>query len=491
MDAEVTSKAQRAAMFRAWRRVGVFAVAAVTCLTLFSFSGCTAILGDFDVVPGTGGEGGTTGSGKGTGEACAAHPECSSGSCVDGVCCETACGGDCEKCNLPTAPGKCLPVPDGQDPDNECSTKPLPDAGVEDGGITFEDGGDDGGVGPSDAGPAFVLPDGGVTVEDNQCAGKCNGKRACAYPGTERTCGSVVCGNKREQGRASCDGEGHCMFGIEKCEAFACPDGSPGCSKTCTGEKDCLPTHFCDAQSSACKPKLQDGSGCSSVTQCKSGFCVDNVCCNDECKGYPGATCTKPGSVGKCQCNACDDGPCKLYYKDEDKDGFGDKYGTIANNRAQPGCVTGPAPAGFVGNKDDCYDGPLAIHKQARPDQTGYFPEKYVPENGVESSDWNCDGEVQKLIPEFIGASCGFCRSKVVGKFFTCGISTTASCTNYEAAGLACGSGKGLTLCGTNTATGFTTSTDCGVTKSALNCGYCLNNAITGSKYQSTQQKCH
>ena len=408
------------------------------------------------------GEGGADGGGKGTGQACAAAPECSSGSCVDGVCCETACGGDCEKCNLPSAPGKCLPVPDGEDPDNECPTDPLPDAGVVDGGITFDDGGDAGGVEPSDAGPTFALPEAGVTVEDNQCAGKCNGKRACAFPGNKRTCGTVSCGNATEQGRAACDGEGHCLFGIEKCEAFACPDGSAGCKKTCTGESDCLPTHFCDAQSSSCKPKLQDGSGCGSVAQCKSGFCVDNVCCNDECKGFPGATCSKQGSVGKCQCNACDDGPCKLYFMDEDKDGFGDSYGTVANERAKPGCVAGPAPAGFVGNKDDCFDGPLAVHKQARPDQTGYFADEYTPPGAATpSNDWNCDGTVQKQTPSSSGRRRGCCRLKFVGRFAVCGLSSTASCQNNEAAGLGCG-GKGLVTCSTNTTTGFTTSVKCG-----------------------------
>src|SRR6187401_505150 len=38
---------------------------------------------------------------KKQGEACGAAAECVTQSCVDGVCCDTACGGACEACNLP------------------------------------------------------------------------------------------------------------------------------------------------------------------------------------------------------------------------------------------------------------------------------------------------------------------------------------------------------------------------------------------------------
>src|SRR5688572_18258675 len=52
------------------------------------------------------------------GTACNAGAECTSGHCNDGVCCDATCDGLCEKCNLPGTVGRCMPVPDGQDPDN-------------------------------------------------------------------------------------------------------------------------------------------------------------------------------------------------------------------------------------------------------------------------------------------------------------------------------------------------------------------------------------
>ena len=47
-----------------------------------------------------------------------------SGQCVDGVCCASACPGACQACNVEGAAGTCMPVPAGQDPDNECAEDP-------------------------------------------------------------------------------------------------------------------------------------------------------------------------------------------------------------------------------------------------------------------------------------------------------------------------------------------------------------------------------
>jgi hypothetical protein len=58
------------------------------------------------------------------GSICTLGSECLSGNCVDGFCCNTACAGPCQACsNAKTggANGTCTPIPDGQDPDNECA----------------------------------------------------------------------------------------------------------------------------------------------------------------------------------------------------------------------------------------------------------------------------------------------------------------------------------------------------------------------------------
>ncbi len=50
---------------------------------------------------------------------------CSSGRCVDGVCCDGPCEGICEACNLPGQAGVCAPFALGTDPALECGTGGL------------------------------------------------------------------------------------------------------------------------------------------------------------------------------------------------------------------------------------------------------------------------------------------------------------------------------------------------------------------------------
>jgi hypothetical protein len=67
----------------------------------------------------------------GIGEACGCHDECGSGTCVDGVCCNNACTGTCQACNVPGLMGTCSPVPDGLAPvlPNQCASQPAATCG--------------------------------------------------------------------------------------------------------------------------------------------------------------------------------------------------------------------------------------------------------------------------------------------------------------------------------------------------------------------------
>lgn len=55
------------------------------------------------------------------GSACSAATECLSGNCIDGVCCNTACGALCQACNIAGSIGTCANVPAGSDPASECA----------------------------------------------------------------------------------------------------------------------------------------------------------------------------------------------------------------------------------------------------------------------------------------------------------------------------------------------------------------------------------
>lgn len=55
--------------------------------------------------------GGSCSTACASGTPCQADFDCKSGSCSDGVCCGSACNGNCERCDVPGSVGTCLPVP--------------------------------------------------------------------------------------------------------------------------------------------------------------------------------------------------------------------------------------------------------------------------------------------------------------------------------------------------------------------------------------------
>jgi hypothetical protein len=59
------------------------------------------------------------------GSSCTGGAECASGICADGVCCNRACDGLCQACNVTGMEGTCAPVPAGEDPANDCAQDPL------------------------------------------------------------------------------------------------------------------------------------------------------------------------------------------------------------------------------------------------------------------------------------------------------------------------------------------------------------------------------
>lgn len=474
------------------------AFAAILGATAAAFTGCTALLGDYEVDP-TAGEGGT---GTNNGAACTTAAQCGSGFCSDGVCCESACSGTCESCAIEK--GKCTAVPDGQDPDKECKATPREDAGAapEPDAQVLDDGGVDGTAPDAateeegDGGGQVNLPDAGFVSADDKCAGSCNGSRACKFPKNETTCGTKFCNSPSQAGRFACDGKGRCELEISACQSFSCEGDE--CRKTCAEQNDCQKTHFCNPMG-LCQQRLADGLGCGNPDQCRSGFCVtpvgggQGVCCNSECD-FPGSQCNKAGSVGKCKCaTPCGTGSCRLFYKDSDNDGFGDKNATFPAT-ATVGCDNAPPPATFSATKDDCDD----ADNRAFPGQTAYFADKTTKG----SFDFNCDGNITKETREYPGSTCLVCGDPKL-----CPSSTSCTSRNASQSRLTCDLYSSLTIClpGTpcspyscgysrfvsNTA-GFTTTVDCGVTSGAYTtCGKCTG--LAGAPPSSTalrQQRC-
>ncbi len=141
------------------------------------------------------------------GQVCTAAIQCATGACVDGVCCNNACNGTCEACNLASSVGECRPVPAGQDPAAECVGQPASTCGND---------------------------------------GTCNGAGACRQHVAGTVCAGAACSGQTATGARICNGRGTCLppLSTTDCASFAC-DGQV-CGTTCSGTSGCAPGNTCN-----------------------------------------------------------------------------------------------------------------------------------------------------------------------------------------------------------------------------------------------------
>jgi hypothetical protein len=151
---------------------------------------------------------------------CRRDEECASGHCTDGVCCDRACGGQCESCNETGAAGHCLTV-----------------SGIPRGARA---------------------PCGGTAP----CGGRCDGNNtgACTFPGDSVQCAPASCTDGMLTSPSVCNGAGACT--------------TPTKAACATGQ--CADASMCSCKSSP--------ASCTTSTECCSnqcsspdgGYCVQN-----------------------------------------------------------------------------------------------------------------------------------------------------------------------------------------------------------------------
>ena len=192
------------------------------------------------------------------GFACKDGTECRSGFCADGVCCTSTCEGSCQACDQEGKLGRCLPVPDGQDPDDECAEEPITSCGRD---------------------------------------GACDGAGACRRYPAGMVCVPGGCDNATERSARLCDGKGTCSpTMLKNCAPAECLGDA--CGPPCMMDPDCPAGRWCDK--GTCRTQREQGMPCDRNTQCGTGHCTDGVCCNMECKDgcY---SCDQVGSLGVCK----------------------------------------------------------------------------------------------------------------------------------------------------------------------------------------------
>jgi hypothetical protein len=266
--------------------------------------------------------------------------ECASNYCVDGNCCDGACGAACEACNTPGNPGYCQ----GIEVDDQCLTS----QGCPVGSDCIKYGSGSSGA---CAGRGSCSASSGCTPTysplGTACAGgtgQCDGAGTCkgllkdlgvaCEAGAECTegfcaataAGAKVCCNQACDGVCEqCSALGQCNEAPEvdplHCTPPRCPvddvcrDYPPSptaasCASfgTCVAEEACAPDALRPAGECTCGPngcKLAQGAVCASPAQCASGFCNNGVCCDSACND----TCEQCnqdtgvcGSINGCEC---------------------------------------------------------------------------------------------------------------------------------------------------------------------------------------------
>ena len=195
------------------------------------------------------------------GQPCTSGSQCATGVCADGVCCNMACGGQCQACNVSGSVGTCVAV----------TGTPVP-------------------------------PRPACTGDGSLCSGSCNGVNttACTYPTSSTQCRNASCTNGVETFASSCNGAGSCPAAVTaSCSPYVC--GPTSCLTTCASDADCVSSDYCGGGlPGTCLPKQALGQSCSANNQCASAFCTDGVCCTSACNGGGCDRCNLAGSVGTC-----------------------------------------------------------------------------------------------------------------------------------------------------------------------------------------------
>lgn len=213
-----------------------------------------------------------------------------------------------------------------------------------------------------------VINPGAIDTNCNGVDENCSGTADEGYVTSGTTCGAGIC---------SSTGQLTCQSGqiVNTCTQNAAQTEGPFGSSTCSDALD----NDCDGLSDSADPgcagttcidRDHDGYGANGDPSCPKGTAVD---CNDR------KASVNPGAVEVCDgvdnnCNGQkDENGTNTYYKDADRDGYGDPAVSIQSCRKTRGYVT---------DNTDCNDSDRSVH----PDD----------EERCDGKDNNCNGQIDE-----------------------------------------------------------------------------------------------
>jgi hypothetical protein len=187
------------------------------------------------------------------GESCAIGAECLSGHCVEGICCDQPCGGECTSCLA-----------------------------------AFKGSGVDGQCGPVQSG--FALPP--KCVNDVTVQTECDGAGTVLTTGAE-DCKPNTCNVEGTACQIFCTSDADCTNGW--CDLSMLGQGGGGGSAGGSGGAGGASSDLVGE----CKKVGDNGAACTADNQCNSDHCVSGICCNAPCTELCMA-CNVEGSPGIC-----------------------------------------------------------------------------------------------------------------------------------------------------------------------------------------------
>lgn len=294
--------------------------------------------------------------------------------------------------------------------------------------VRIEDGGEAEGETAPDAPDVTDAPDvEPECMQSTDCADDepCNGDEICAAgvcrPGTPRPDGTAC---ETASASGTCRG-GFCVphtcpnGRIDGAEGEECDDGAsvpgdgcePNCRYSCHVDADCPDDNPCTED--RCEPnaigRICGHSPASAGTDCEDGNpCTVEDGCNGTGECLPGRPnpCDDGNSCTVDSCNAglppgtpgypCAHEPLPTWFRDEDRDTFGDPSRTAC----APEC-----PGGYVDNDDDCCD----LRPAVNPDHSTFEASPYrCGDFALESYDWNCNGRSELEADNLAEGTCRF-----------------------------------------------------------------------------------
>jgi len=224
---------------------------------------------------------------RGTGgEACTSNAACATGFCVDGVCCDVACDGACDRCDRAAAPGVCGVAVQGTPPSGSCAylcdgvaaacpSSCAADAACAKGFFCAAGacvaGRASGAACACAAGESCRACATGFCVDGVCCDTACNGTcQACAAAVKSSGVDDGICGTAKDglqRGDVFCGPAATCVddhtskdaLGARaECAPYKC-SGSGACGKSCVSVNDCVAPTICDSNGRCVKPTPEGG----------------------------------------------------------------------------------------------------------------------------------------------------------------------------------------------------------------------------------------